>query len=113
MSRREELVDLLADAMYMSEHDCADAIIAAGYRKPRVINTFWELNELPVGAVIRDAEPAVLELGSHVDSIPPTWYATFPDSGYAGDFGYSADQIVLPATVLYDPTEGITCEVSC
>jgi len=43
------------------DRELADAIVAAGYRKPRTITTREELDALPFEAVIRDGEGHVLE----------------------------------------------------
>ena len=71
----------------------ADAIIAAGYRKPRTITTREELDELPSGSVVvlADGEPNVLH-----------------DNGWVlpnGPGGYTSWAIAqsLPATVVYEP----------
>ncbi len=128
-TEREELEDAIARAAYNYNPDrgrdgndvpfeqgdtsyekseakvVAEALIAAGYRKPRIITTLDELYALPSGTVIRDSYPMVLELGRYVAGHELAWHATFPESGYGQDFGYDNDQIDLPATVLYVPTE--------
>lgn len=69
----------------------ADAILRAGYRKPRTITTVEELSRLPHGAIIRDSGEYPLELF---------------DNGY-GTQGWfrGGDEIIpmLPAVVLWGP----------
>jgi len=71
----------------------ADAILAAGYSKPRTITTEAELDALPSGSVILDSsgEPNVLH-----------------DNGWVlpgGGGGYTTWAVAqnLPAMVLYEP----------
>jgi hypothetical protein len=67
-----------------------DAILAAGYRKPRTITMVEELDALPVGSVVLDGDVGVRR-----------------DDGYwkLSDLAgvYASSEITLPATVLYEP----------
>lgn len=59
----DELAELLYDVdaddwRHHSANETADAILAAGYRKPRTVTTVEELDALPVGAVVVDAYAA-------------------------------------------------------
>lgn len=61
MSEREELEQIVYDVWMQDEPrftagQAADAILAAGYRKPREVTTAAELDALPVGSVVLDAE---------------------------------------------------------
>ena len=92
-SARDELAEIIdRDVHYygIGTFDvvaAADAILAAGYRKPRTITTVEELDALPERSVVRDATTDVLErLGGR-------WYC--------GDFPGLAP--TLPATVLWEP----------
>lgn len=70
----------------------ADAIVAAGYRKPRTITTVEELDALPEGSVIRDAFRG----------------RVFHRRGLAGwqCAGMTLKaEIVLPVTVLHTPEQ--------
>ncbi|MDQ5863093.1 MAG: hypothetical protein M3536_12615 [Actinomycetota bacterium] len=99
MSARDELVDILMadDLVFSDKHigrdyalEEADAILAAGYRKPRTITTAEELDALPRLAVIRSDEGAVFE--KHT-----MWHE-------AGSRDLMrTDGIALPATVIYEP----------
>jgi hypothetical protein len=68
----------------------ADAILAAGYRKPRTITTAEELDALPLNTIILDAEGLPL----HKDD---------SDRVEEWCYGDNAVDVDLPATVLYEP----------
>ena len=67
-TEREQLADAIADAIAGTlgevagifdtsideDLKMADAILAAGYRKPRTVTTVEELDALPVGSVVLD-----------------------------------------------------------
>jgi hypothetical protein len=109
MSTRDELVDLVEDAVedacYNSDGPpslagvvaryAADAILAAGYSKPRTTTTAEELDALPAESVLGATDGTVYRRA--VDGLGAVWRAAgsgrnrFPDS------------IQLPATVLYSP----------
>ena len=96
MNEREELVKILATKrVYVNTslgmHEAtADAILAAGYRKPRVVTTAEELYELPIGSAIVDSTDLVYvrDSGGRL----PCKVAQ------AGEFAF----VSLPATVLYE-----------
>ena len=102
MNAREELAKLLTDTSraYIGEYGAyvdeveaphlADAILAAGYRKPYTVSTVAELDALPRLSVVRPSGnlPAVFE--KHT-----MWH----EAG-SRDLVWS-DAIQLPATVLY------------
>lgn len=62
MTARDELAAVIVAAYGEGNEECpcvqdfdvADAILAAGYRKPRTITTAEELDALPLGSVILD-----------------------------------------------------------
>ena len=65
----------------------ADAILAAGYVKPRVITTLEELDALEISSLVRDRQGAIV-----VNDL----------AGWErNDWGYAPK---LPATVLWEPT---------
>lgn len=73
----------------------ADAILAAGYTKPRTITTAEELDALPFGSVILDP----IGLSLHKNEFTG-WRAS------NGAKGITLDMLAneaLPATVLYEP----------
>ena len=67
----------------------ADAIIAAGYRKPRTITTAEELDALPVGSVVKDED------GHAHLKYPRGWVRT-------GQEPYSTPEGILPAIVIHE-----------
>jgi hypothetical protein len=71
-----------------------DAIRAAGYRKPRIINSAKELDALPFETVIRDGDECVLERWGDMEE--SGWVTVMVTSFVP------RDQITLPATVLYE-----------
>ncbi|MFE4229173.1 hypothetical protein ACFRJ8_14940 [Arthrobacter sp. NPDC056886] len=114
MSARHELGRIIWETSHHDEQTIsatganivADAVLAAGYSKPRTITTEAELDALPVGSVIRtsgvedecDPRVAVKAAFWHNES---EWF-TADDSEWC----LSSDELDdLPATVLYTPKE--------
>lgn len=97
MSERDELATVLESISENDDYDwCladADALLAAGYRKPRIITTAEELGALPYGSVVLDADRAT---ATKLDAY--FWEV----AGFASHFRVEA--IDLPATVLHDPS---------
>ena len=99
MNAREELAALIESGYAGDDGDCpyehapsiADAILAAGYRKPRTITTAEELDALPLESVVKSAEGNVWEF------LVGGWFET------ASRVGHVASDLALPATVLYEP----------
>jgi hypothetical protein len=73
--------------------EVADAILAAGYRKPWRITTLEELDALPFESVIRDGDECVLERWGDPDE--SGWVTVMVTSFVP------RDQITLPVTVLH------------
>lgn len=71
----------------------ADAILAAGYRRPRVVATVAELDALSEGAVIRSDDSGDSAQKDHEGY----WYL------WGGDVGLVSEEITIPATVLHEP----------
>lgn len=69
-----------------------EAILAAGYRKPRTITTTEELDELPKMSVVRDDFGGVFQRQTK-----------FIWTRQNKDLDYEAYDIELPATVLWEP----------
>lgn len=72
-------------------HETADAIMAAGYRKPRQVTTAFALEGMPKGTLILAANGEVWRKYTHKwDNLDET-----------GDLIYPPHHISLPATVLH------------
>lgn len=92
MKHRDELTAILYRRIGGSVGATVDAILAAGYRKPRTITTAEELDALGTDSVVRDDEMVWLRGNSE-------WYAPMTTAGYASRY------ISLPATVLWEPSD--------
>jgi hypothetical protein len=71
----------------------ADAILAAGYSKARTIDTVEELEALPAGTIVMDAEPDALlrtDTGSWRSLMDP-------------DYTFPSRSLILPAKVVHEP----------
>lgn len=110
MTQRDELAELIranrAVWVTNSEHAQmearqADAILTAGYSRPKQVTTVAELDALPVGSV-------VLHNGRAFQHYP-AYPAPFDEyqKWKCGDGGFvrstKDDSTILPATVLYSP----------
>ncbi len=111
MTPRDELAELVEQADINASMDCggihyevmADAILAAGYRKPRTINTVEELDALPVGSVVlcrgrswQRYEPRKVDRLGFYSAY--TWMC--PDGGFVRE---PKDAFpILPAIVLHE-----------
>ena len=94
-AQRDELALLVSNSGTTSKRSLsrADAILAAGYRKPRTITTMEELDALAEGSVIltNGGEDSAQKDGEG------EWYL------WGGDYGQDSGDIFLPATVLHEP----------
>jgi hypothetical protein len=70
----------------------AEAVLKAGYRKPRTITTVEELNALPIGTVVRSEAKTI---AARLDSTAGVLF------GMEGSFPWH--HLALPATVLWEP----------
>ena len=105
MSARDELAQTIADAAdgfrnlspgrtpTTQDLTAADAILAAGYRKPRTITAVEDLDALSVGSILRDAAGMA-------------WHIYTDDESFRRYLG--ADFTQFPATVLYEPESEVT-----
>ncbi|WP_457948284.1 hypothetical protein ACTAQI_20245 [Pseudarthrobacter sp. alpha12b] len=73
----------------------AAAVLAAGFRKPRTVTTVEELDALPDGAIIREANGDPTRAVKRQDG--KVWWIDGPHGMSASDL------IPLPATVLHEP----------
>jgi len=87
MSARDELTMLI---LGKTAPRAADAILAAGYRKPRQISYLHELAAVPNGAVLRD-------------SLGQVWFKRAHSKYDSTDGLTCPEPTLLPATVLYEP----------
>ena len=97
-TQRDELTKLISSRHTMA---AADAILAAGYRKPRTITTVEELDALPVEAVVRSDMGNVYIKDHDLDNPTDTWWVAG-----GGVSEYQSNRILLPATVLHAPDAG-------
>jgi hypothetical protein len=92
-SHRDELTTLV---LGRTAPRAADAILAAGYRKPRTITTVEELDALPVGSILFDVD------GDVCQRFRGGWRATINER--KGDPWLTDTlEVDLPATVLHEP----------
>ncbi len=112
MNDRDKLAQLIDDVIVDAAYDgrsatpgaISDAILAAGWRKPREIS-IEELGDLETpGIVVRDAEGRVAEL-SKDEGFGNVWKPTMPDTWQDTKFGLEACMFEYPVTVLYTPGE--------
>ncbi len=98
MSERDELAAVIVTAYGEdAEVECpceqdlevADAILAAGYRKPRTITTAEELDALPDDAVVLD------DMDGPLTKMGDWWHSPADEMRSA--------QVILPTTVLWEP----------
>lgn len=87
--------DFDADTMGRDEHD---AHVAAAIHADRTITTDEELDALPDGAVVLDADGDVMEADTNCDR--RIWYTPGREWEWVGN-----DYTHLPARVLYRPDE--------
>jgi len=96
MNEREELARIIA-----SKHTAAavDAILAAGYRKPRTITTVDELDALPNGTVVLSES-----YRSGIDGTAVSFQRWYDGDWHRGArSGSTHPDNFLPATVLHEP----------
>ena len=102
---RDELAEIIQDCGeyipgshaddYVSPDKAADAILAAGYRKPRTITTAEELDDLTYGtAVAHDEGWGYTVAQRQAEDL--RWYVT-------GCLEYIRPEALLPAMVIHEP----------
>lgn len=119
-TEREELIELLDNERWkpmaadpsddfscgfieQSNPSVADSILAAGYSKPRTITTVEELDALPAGSVVLEADNGPL-MG--IEIVPGVFHKFPQQLGWhvvAGHGARPTHEIELPATVLFTP----------
>ena len=107
MNAREELAAVIHDSLYPGAYREdrmtwpqgiyveADAILAAGYSKPRTITTAEELDALPVGSVVRTDFGCTVEKDCDFGSGKEFW------SNVGSEDRRNSGHIALPATLIY------------
>ncbi|ORJ99853.1 hypothetical protein [Prescottella equi] len=96
MNQQDELSNLIFESIRKSGSSAvaAEAVFAAGYSRPRVVETIEELESLPAGSVILDGDTVPYErVGSE-------WIGCD-----AGDVYRDGGLLRLPATVVHLPEE--------
>ena len=98
---RDELAKVIKSVYWIngnkfrrSEAEVADAILAAGYRKPQQVTTVEELDALPDGSIVMDARRLCCE-GLRTMGSGNVWRAMGPAQVRR------SKEIPLPATVLH------------
>jgi hypothetical protein len=99
-NERDELIYVIIAANGEQDEELADAILAAGYRKPRTITAVEELDALGLRSTIIDADGEVWV--NDGDSLDQWGSVTHPES-YGGPKWIGPADVALPATVLYEP----------
>lgn len=108
MSARDELAGIIGDYhVWSGEEGCggkekaADAILAAGYSKPRTITTAEELDAMGWKATVLDANECVwVNDGDTLDE----WASLGERDPQGGPIWRGSADIALPATVLHEAT---------
>lgn len=88
MSDIADLCQIIHRGIGLNFEDLAEEIIAAGFHRDRTIETVEELEALPEESLVRDAD------GVHLTKDYESWYMTRAED---------PDDVVLPATVLWEP----------
>jgi len=104
-SERDELAAVIESAKrrdgfgsYIRPEQAADAILAAGYSRPKQVSTVAELDALPTESLVRSEQGGV-------------WHKEASGSGCVwtepgAQWWHWATDIALPAMVLYSPVVG-------
>lgn len=95
MNARDELFQLM---LGRTTTKAVERILAAGYRKPRTINSADELDALPVESAVVDWTGRVYQKDAEDDAPELPWWMMTGDQRR-----YPAKRITLPATVLHEP----------
>lgn len=93
-TERDELTQIIDDRWHgygYNPQGAADAILAAGYRKPRTVTTVEELDALPEGTIILDTDPDALVTDG------TAWRSLL-----VPDCALRSSAVGLPATVLHE-----------
>lgn len=103
MSQRDELANLILDhfrpvdgQFRLNPGDAADAILAAGYSRPRVVETVEQLEALPEDSIVLDACGCAYRKDGSGRTV---WL------GFGDEAALDWTCVDLPATVLYVPEE--------
>ena len=94
-SERVELAAMISGVSLESQLADADAILAAGYRKPRQVTTVEELDALPNGTVVMDCH------GEVARKLTYGWRVLVSESGFDAWLSDPLEETYLPAMVLH------------
>ena len=110
MNQKQELARIIEDTVPWAPEgegdylDMADAILAAGYHKTRVIETVEELDGLTVGSVVLTKDGAATQLdqllGLPNQNLSERRFWRRTDSTY---LDHPIPESLLPVTVLWEP----------
>lgn len=99
----DAVTELYTDGYCPKAEDAAEVAVSAylaALPAPRTITTVEQLDALPVGSVILDGDPAVLQMVEKSQIVGSEWAMANEEHIY------TTGKITLPALVLWVPTEG-------
>jgi hypothetical protein len=96
MNASEELFHLM---LGRTTTKAVQRILAAGYRRPRVVTTVEELDVLGRNAAILEPDGSVWVNDGQIED---PW-ASYAEDPFGGPIWTSSSHITLPATVLHEP----------
>jgi hypothetical protein len=106
VSARDELADDLQQYALTHDRDgsktwadYADAILAAGYSKPRTITTLEELDALGLGATVLDV---LGDVWTNDGDDEDQWGSVTAKEDFGGPQWYGSSDILLAVTVLHE-----------
>ena len=91
MSDIDDLCQAIRRGTWLNFEELAEEIIASGFHRDRIVTTAEELDALPEGSIVCDADYI------HLTKDYGGWYMTRVDD---------PDDVRLPATVLWEPEAG-------
>lgn len=94
-NERDELFQLM---LGRTTTKAVERIIAAGYRKPRMVTTVEELDALPRWSVVRD------RTGYIGHRFPGGWRTLVVNPHSSPWLTDTLEDVALPATILHEPT---------
>lgn len=104
-NQREELAAIIRQEHGYPASKLADVLLAAGYRKPRIVSTTDELDALPLCSIVMNngSNPHAWQKRTDL-YVGDAWYLT-SDTDYGMD-SYAVFEDGATATVLHEPEAG-------